>query len=237
MQGVLSTLNSTTTLLAAGADFTGTFEFCQHYTELLVSLYTVQPGTNLRINWSHDGSTVWDTEVLGSVTARASGSMVTFAVSVKAAYFRVSYSNGAGNQTAMGIQTIMKYTGSYATLGVPKLGKIDYRGEIYELKMAYVNAATGPATYSIISAVPNKVIRMLHVNLTVAIAGTVQWLISASQIVPAQAYAANGQIIYRGSSHNFWGFDTASPNAAISIATTGASQIVRGSVSYIESSN
>lgn len=237
MEGVISTLNSTTSLLNASTDFTGSFESCQHFTEIMVSIYQQQFAFNVRINWSHDGSTVWDSEVLGALPSRSAASLSYFVVPVKAAYFRVAYSNGTSNQTVFNLQTILKYTGSYGNLNLPRLGNVIYNGEVYPLQIAYVNAATGAGTYAIIAATAGKVNRVWQANLTIAVAGTVGWNRGANVIVQPQAFPASGQFNWRGVDNTFLGVNTGTVNEAINLVTTGASQIVRGSVLYILSNS
>lgn len=235
MEGVISTGNSTTTLLLASTAFTGVFEQCEHFTEIMVSIYQKEFAFNVRVNWSNDGVTVWDSEILTALPTRGAASMSFIRVPVRASWYRISYSNGTSNQTVFSLQTIAMYTGSFATLAVPKIGKVEFNGELYDLKIAYVNAATGPATYTIVAAVANKTIRALHANLVVNIAGSVQVQLGASVLINPMAFAALGQINYRASDNMWWGFYSGGVGSALQLVTLGASQIVRGSVTYIES--
>lgn len=235
MEGVLSTLNSTTTLLLASTDFVGTFENCQHFTELLVSIYQKEFAFNIRINWSDDGSTVWTSEIIGALPARGTASMSHYRLPIRAKFYRISYSNGTGNQTAFSLQTIMQYWGNHGPITLPALYKLEYNGELYPLKIAYINAATGAATYTIITGVANKILRVFDVNLTIAIAGTVSWVSGAGPVTLIQpmAFAALGQLNRRGRVGEFC--HSASPGDDLKLITTGASQIVRGSITYFES--
>jgi hypothetical protein len=237
MEGVISTLNSTTTLLLASTSFVGTFENCQNFTELLVSIYQKEFAFNVRVNWSNDGVTVWTSEVIGALPARGTASMSHYRLPIRAAYYRISYSNGTGNQTAFSLQTLMQYWGNHGPLTLPSLYKLEYQGEWYPLKIAYINAATGAATYTIITGVANKIFRVLDINLTIAIAGTVAWASGAGATVQVQpmTFAASGQFNRRGRVGEFC--HSASPGDDLKLITTGASQIVRGSITYFESNS
>lgn len=104
-KGVHSVGNSTTTPLAAGASFTGSWEEVVSYGAITLSVYSdvnSKPGPDgLRFQWGSDGTNVdasTNTEVTGS-SGRA------FILGPRSRYFRVLYGNGGTDQTVFRLST------------------------------------------------------------------------------------------------------------------------------------
>lgn len=105
---VVSTLNSTTTALGAGATFTGTSEEVTQYASISVAFY-IQPVTatgNVLVQFSNTASfpVVLSNTVTAVTSINAAG--FTLDVTTAAKYYRVLYLNDSTPQTAMTIQTI-----------------------------------------------------------------------------------------------------------------------------------
>ena len=103
-EGVVSTVNSTTVVLAANATFTGTSEDVTNYSSVTVGLISnVASATDgLQLQQSFDG-TIWDLVDIYSVPA-ATGK--TFSAHISAKFFRIVYTNGATLQTSFRLQSI-----------------------------------------------------------------------------------------------------------------------------------
>ena len=105
---VVSTNNSTTTALGAGATFTGTAEEVTQYASISVAFY-IQPVTatgNVFVQFSNTAS--FPVVLSNTVTAVTSVNAAGFSLDVTTAakYYRVLYANDSTPQTAMTIQTI-----------------------------------------------------------------------------------------------------------------------------------
>jgi hypothetical protein len=104
-----STVNSTSTLLNAGATFTGTSEDASGYTSVVVACKTDQVGI-LYVDFSIDG-TNWDSTLTYAVAANVNE---VHRITVTRRYFRVRFENtSASNQTYLRLQTLL---GSYQSL-------------------------------------------------------------------------------------------------------------------------
>jgi hypothetical protein len=105
----VSTVNSTTAALGAGATFTGTAEDVVQYSSISISYY-IQPYTatgNLFVQFSNTASPFYP--VSNTVTPIVSGvtsNGFTLDFITQAQYFRVSYVNDSTPQTALMIQSI-----------------------------------------------------------------------------------------------------------------------------------
>lgn len=102
--GTVSSLNSTSANLAAGATFTGTAEEVFEYSTITVAVFSSHASaTNgLSMQQSSDG-TNWD---LGDIYTIAANTGKTFSFAVGAKYFRLVYTNGGTLTTSLRIQTI-----------------------------------------------------------------------------------------------------------------------------------
>lgn len=103
---VISTANSTTSVLAGGAVFTGTSEDISGYGVVHVSVFASHPSATdgVSLQQSTNG-TNWDFADTYTVAA-TTGKMV--AVNPGAQFFRVVYTNGATLQTSFRLQTVYK---------------------------------------------------------------------------------------------------------------------------------
>ena len=109
-QGVIDSGNSSTTALGVSGVFTGTFVEVTNYSSVTVSVISdVASAINgLVFQWSSDGTNVDRTEQ-SSVLA---GTGRAFALTVRARYFRIKYTNGTTAQTTFRLGSILKPTGS-----------------------------------------------------------------------------------------------------------------------------
>jgi hypothetical protein len=101
----ISTNNSTTSVLAGGAAFTGTADEVTQYASVTVAVIASHASATdgLQLQQSSDNSN-WD--IVDSYTVPATTGK-TFGVQVTARYFRVVYTNGATLQTSFRLQTIL----------------------------------------------------------------------------------------------------------------------------------
>ncbi len=108
--GVVSTLNSSATPLAANAVFTGTSESILAYGSISVQAYSDVASAvgGLVIEQSQDGVN-WDTKASYSV-----GATTPFQATINATgqFYRAVYTNGATNQTVFRLQTIKEVNAS-----------------------------------------------------------------------------------------------------------------------------
>jgi len=108
--GVISTNNSSTATLGAGATFTGTGESTLSYESISITVMAIAasapPGT-LIVEQSSDG-TNWDIQDSFAVTGGTASPTGEFDIIVplEASNFRIVYTNGATAQTAFRLQTI-----------------------------------------------------------------------------------------------------------------------------------
>ncbi len=104
MPGIISTANSSTSNLGAGAAFTGTSEEVKDFGSIVISIFADQnSGTDgLSIQQSSNGTNwdITDTYTIAANTGR------TFQVQPAARFFRIVYTNGGTPQTAFRLQTI-----------------------------------------------------------------------------------------------------------------------------------
>lgn len=102
-QSLVSTINSTATLLNAGASFTGTAEDVSIYDSAIVSVKTDQNGT-YTIQFSNDG-TNWDSVLTRYYRTNQIEAPHRFTISRR--YIRVVFTNtSASNQTYLRLQTM-----------------------------------------------------------------------------------------------------------------------------------
>lgn len=104
--GIVSTNNSTTSTLGAGASFTGTAEDITNYGVVVVTVYSdVASATDgLEIEWSTDG-TNWDGKDMFTIPA---STQKTFSFPAATKYYRISYTNGGDAQSTFRLQTSLK---------------------------------------------------------------------------------------------------------------------------------
>lgn len=102
----ISTLNSTSTPLLAGAAFVGAWEDCSQYSMLSITIKAdVNSSANgAKLEFSHDGITIIRDV---STTFVASGNGVYFSIPIEASYFRINFTNGATPQGSFLISTII----------------------------------------------------------------------------------------------------------------------------------
>jgi len=105
---VISTLNSTTTLLGIGGVFTGTSEEVKDYASISVFCFSdvISTTNGLSIQWSANG-TDWD-DSDDYTTDASTTRFLTFGP--EARYFRVKYTNGATIQSVFRLQVIFHRT-------------------------------------------------------------------------------------------------------------------------------
>jgi hypothetical protein len=104
----VSTVNSTTAALGAGATFTGTPEDVSQYASLSVSYY-VQPPTatgNIFVQFSNTASPFYPVSNTVTPVTGLTANGFTLDTTMTAQYFRISYINDSTPQTALMIQTI-----------------------------------------------------------------------------------------------------------------------------------
>lgn len=105
---ILSTVNSTSTVLGGGATFTGTAEDVSKFRSVVVNAYAshASASNGLKLQFSSDG-TNWDIERAFTLAADDGEHYIS---PVLARYFRVVYTNGATLQTSFRLQTIVHPT-------------------------------------------------------------------------------------------------------------------------------
>lgn len=120
LNGFLSTNNSTTSVLAGGAVFTGVSDDSLNYNEIRISVITshVSATDGLSIQQSSDNSNwdITDTYTIPATTGK------TYSVPRQARYFRVVYTNGATLQTSFRLQTILNRLGARVSSQRPNDG-------------------------------------------------------------------------------------------------------------------
>jgi len=104
--GHVSTDNSTTSVLAGGAVFTGAWEEVTNHGIIVITLKASHASATdgLSVQFSTDGTNIDNTDEF--TVAAATGK--TFSFQAAAKYFRVVYTNGATLQTYFRLQTILK---------------------------------------------------------------------------------------------------------------------------------
>lgn len=120
LNGTISTNNSTTSVLAGNAAFTGTSEDALNYNEIRISVISshVSATDGLSIQQSED-NTNWDFTDTYTIPA-ATGK--TYSIPRQARYFRIVYTNGATLQTSFRLQTIMNRLGARVSSQRPNDG-------------------------------------------------------------------------------------------------------------------
>lgn len=136
INGVVSTVNSSTTPLAIGASFTGTSENITDYSAVDI-LVTVDRSGVLNMQFSSDG-TNWDHDDAYACTVTTGGVAQSFYFqsAAVAKYFRVVYVNDGTAQGIMRLQTIYKVNPSV--------------GDIQDLSTVPVDGSNGMITKSVI---------------------------------------------------------------------------------------
>ncbi len=105
---VVSTVNSSTSVLGAGAAFTGTSEAVQDYAAIQITVFASHASATdgLSLQQSSNG-TNWD--IVDTYTIPATTGKV-FQIPPAAAFFRVVYTNGGTLQTSFRLQTVYHYS-------------------------------------------------------------------------------------------------------------------------------
>lgn len=105
--GVVSTNNSTTSVLSGGAVFTGTSDSVVNYASIMVSVFAshASAADGLSLQQSSNG-TNWD--ITDTYTIPATTGKV-FTINPSSSFFRIVYTNGATLQTSFRLQVVYKY--------------------------------------------------------------------------------------------------------------------------------
>lgn len=111
--GLVSSVNSTSSALGAAGVFTGDWEDTLNYNTITIGILADQSSAvdGLEVQWSADGLTEIQDDVF-SIFANA-GKVYTFSPANR--YFRVVYTNGAAPQASFSIQSILKKGGIKAS--------------------------------------------------------------------------------------------------------------------------
>jgi hypothetical protein len=232
MEGVISVSNSTSTPLISGQVFTGTFENVQHYTEITISIYTerASQSSGFVVEWSHDGITALLQEVVGTIgNTSPTARVYSFKTTIKAAYFRLIYQNGAINQTSFRLQTLYHFDVHATANTIPRMNKIDANGQLLSPSIASVNITTATTT-EIAAASTASRHYVLEVNLTFSGAQTMSWLSASNVIIQPMAFAANGQLVVERGPYGY--FMRTNSGEALQLTTTAAVN-VRGTIVYV----
>jgi len=109
IRGSVSTANSSTANLGISGVFTGAFEEMTDFAFIAVSIIADQASASngLTFQWSSDGVNV-DQSDISNVLANTGRS---FALTVRARYFRIVYTNGVVAQTAFRLNTVFHQSG------------------------------------------------------------------------------------------------------------------------------
>lgn len=107
---VVSTANSSTSVLGISGVFTGTSENVQDYSTIQVTVFTNQAtaALGMSVQQSADG-TNWDLRDAYTVPLMAAGGGKVYSFSPAARFFRIVYTNGAVAQTLFRLQTVFHY--------------------------------------------------------------------------------------------------------------------------------
>lgn len=229
----ISTTNSSTTLLAAGATFTGTYEDVSGISNILVTLIA-NPGSGssgLRLQFSSDGVNADDSEALTVATSV----LVRANVFPRARYFRVVYTNsGSGIQTTMRLQTIYQTLGTH-DYAIPGYGRANINGWMLPIKQAAINISTNGTTTVITPAVGNKSFRILSVWMNAAGNQTLTWKTGGGSTLfnPISLLARNEYNMF--ASAGGWLFDCGAGNTLAAVMDSGQAAVqVSGVVNYVE---
>lgn len=154
VMSVASTLNSTSTPLAGGGSFIGTFEDIGSYSNITVMITTdVDSADNgLRVDWSTDGVTHDDTDVFKIYAGQSK--QFTFGVTSK--YFHIEYYNGASAQSEFRLQVLLHR-------GTPKpsshrVDDIIVQEDDAQLTKSVLTAKSPDGTFRNMGASPNGVL-------------------------------------------------------------------------------
>jgi hypothetical protein len=102
----VDTNNSTTTILAENAEYTGTATNCTIYSSIDISVYSNVNSApfGLEVQSSTDGTSNWNTYFSFTVSA---GQTLYRSVNIQGKYYRIKYTNGSTGQTEFRLQTIL----------------------------------------------------------------------------------------------------------------------------------
>jgi len=107
----VSTLNSTSTPLLAGATYTGTWEDVIGASTITLSVFTSHVSATLGLQFQTSSNGIdWDGGDSFTMPAMVAGGAKVYSFGVTAQYFRIVYTNGGTNQTNFRLQTIIHYS-------------------------------------------------------------------------------------------------------------------------------
>lgn len=177
--GFLSTLNSTSTPLASGGTFVGTWEDVSAYNSISVAAKASSnsAATGVRVEQSPDAGVT----SFGAVgQALLANGAVTMSVPVNMKYARVTYINGPTGQTTFVIQTIYHSIQQQLFLPIAN-GSLGVGGVQMALRRANINA-TG-STNTIIAGVSGLIYRVVSIVLCSTVNQRVSFYSNVTPIV------------------------------------------------------
>lgn len=159
VSNIISSGNSTTTLLTANQTFTGTWEDVSPYATITVTGLVDQnsAANGAQLQFSNDGSTVLRTAFS---TIVASGFGFPLVIPVEARYFRIVYTNGTTNQGTFILQSIY-HLGTVGSVQLP-LGASVSTNDLAGLNRAVLAGVNGTSIDNVNLSASN--------NLQIAIA-------------------------------------------------------------------
>ena len=103
---IVSTLNSTTTLLGSNQTFTGGWEDCSQFSSVGITLISSSNSVNngLKLQFSHNSTDILR-EIDSTYISSANGTY--FSLPIEAKYYRIIFQNGPIAQTKMVIETLL----------------------------------------------------------------------------------------------------------------------------------
>lgn len=219
-------VNSSTSTLGSGAAFTGTGEEVTSFEEILINVVAnVASATDgLSLQQSSDGSN-WD--IVEVWTVRAGVALVA-AVSVKAKFFRVVYTNGGSAQSSFRLQTIFKRTAGLSRL--LQSGRAIVDGLSREVKWIKINA-TASGDNTVISSVSGKKLRLLTMWHTGEKDVAIIYKSGSNTLINAESFAKNGGL---GVNKQPFSYVLETNAGEAFIMNLSATLNVRGSVTYVE---
>lgn len=225
---VVSTVNSTTGIVAANLQFVGTSEAVQNYAAIEITIFSLQASHTsggVECQFSTDNVN-WDVrEVFNYV---ASG---TFSICVrpKGQYFRLVYTNGAAPQTVFRCQTIYSYTSPYTAV-FEENERIALNGVSYRVKQAAINITANTDT-TIVAAVTQKKLRVLSISLTSSVITDITFKSGANTLISAMSIDKRSSLT---ENYGPYGYLTETNVGEAFILNSSGGGNVRGLINYIE---
>jgi len=188
--GTVSADNSSTTLLANAAAFTGTYEEVVDYSSVLVMIKSSHAGT-LEVFFSPDQS---NDDVTHSFSISANTTFIR-SLPVAARYVKVKFTNsGGGTQTTMRLQTILSNRPAH---NFESSDHLISNGQLVVPKFAFANVAASQTDSSLVAAVSGKRIRVINYTMVAGSTATNVTFNSkgggaGTAITSLKANAANG---------------------------------------------